>query len=417
MSDLRALLRFAVAMSAATLALVPAAAQTLDTASRTVTVAPSGGDDTAAIATAFTMCLDLGPGCTVQLSEGTFLTRQQDIEGFVGTFAGAGREATVVQALTPFVVSPPRVDISLREPDRGGSPVMLAFWNGDIAIRDMTLAVRGASPSETWLYAGSEIDTIAAVISFSGPTNRGVVEGVAIEGERVGAFGVNVFNGIFVLPETNDGGGRTVAEVEVRDTRVTGTGAGIALSQLRNSSIRLVGNDLDVEQAFHMSNVGASSIEVVGNRLVGFNYPAVGLDLLPGVDLGGPTRIRIVDNDIVARGDQSSGIGLDDQSASGVGVVQVSGNRFELSGAISGVRGGATGTVVSGNTFSGSSQTAIHVGHNGGGGWRIDANDVSGLVAQRRPIYVQRWVTGVVVTCSGPDQLEDRGVDTIAACP
>jgi hypothetical protein len=414
----RSLLRLAVAASVAAFALSPAVAQTLDTASRTVTVAPSGGDDTSAIASAFSMCMDLGPGCTVQLSEGTFLTRQQDIEGFGGTFAGAGREATVIEALTPYVVSPPRVDISLRQADRSGAPVMFTFWDGDIVIRDMTLAVRGASPSETWLYAGNVLDVIAVVISFSGPTNRGVVERVAIEGERVGAFGVNVFNGIVVEPETHDAGGRAVAELEVRDTRMTGIGSGILLSQLRNSSIRVVGSDLDVEQALYLSNVGASTIVVVVNRLAGFNYRAVGFDLLPGVDLGGPTHMWIVDNDIVARGFQSIGIGLNDQSASGVGVVHVSGNRFELTNSIAGVRGRTIGTVVFGNSFAGTADVAIQVGVGGAGGrWLIADNDLGGLRTARRPILVLTGRPGVIVSCAADGQLEDLGTDTIAMCP
>jgi len=413
----RTLFRFAVAAFLATLVLAPAAAQTLDAAARTVTVSPSGTDDTMAIATAFQMCQDLGPGCTVQLTAGTFLTRQQDIEGFVGTFAGAGREATVVQALTPFVVSPPRNDVSIRPPDRGGAPVMFTIREGDIVVRDMTLAVRGAAPSLPWLFAGSEINTIAVVISFEGLTNRGVVERVAIEAERVGAFGVNVFNGIFVLPAPNDTGDTAVAYLDVRDSTISGVGWGVGLSSLRDSTIRVAGSDIDAGQALELSDVGASTVVVVDNRLVGRDAPAVGVVVSAGFDVGGPLDMRIEGNDIVARGSEARGIELSDQSASGAAVVHVSGNRFELDGAMSGVRGGSTGTVVSGNTFSGSAQTAIHVGINGGGGWRIDANDVSGLLAQRRPIVVQRWVTGVVVTCSGPDQLDDRGVDTVATCP
>lgn len=416
MHRVRTLLRSALAAFLAALALAPVAAQTLDAAARTVTVSPSGADDTMAIATAFSMCQDFGPGCTVQLTEGTFLTRQQDIEGFVGTFAGAGREATVVEAITPYVVSPPRVDVSLRDPDRGGGPVMFTFWDGDIVIRDMTLAVCGASPSETWLFAGNALDVMAAVIVFSGHTNRGVVERVAIEGDRVGAFDVNVFNGIFALPETHDGGGRMVAELEVRDTRMTGTGSGISLSQLRNSSIRVIGSDLDVEQALDLSNVGASTLLVVGNRLVGLDYRAVGLDILPDLELGGPTHMWIVDNDIVARGAQAIGIGLSDQSALGIAVVHVSGNRFELEDAQAGVRGGAFGTVVFGNAFAGTAQTAVHVGIGGRGGWLIADNDVSALSAQRRPIVVQQGTEGVIVACSGHDQLHDRGTNTIASC-
>jgi hypothetical protein len=411
-----AFLRSVVAASAALVALAPAAAQTLDVASRTVTVSPSGADDTSSIATAFAMCQDLGPGCTVQLTEGTFLTRQQDIEGFVGTFAGAGREATVVQALTPYVVSPPRNDVSIRAPDRGGAPVMFTIREGDIVIRDLTFVVRGAAPSLPWLFAGTEINTIAVVLSFEGLTNRGVVERVAIEAERVGAFGVNVFNGIFVLPGPNNTGDVAVAELVVHDTRITGTASGISLSALQDSSVRIVGTDLDAEQALEINNVGASSLMIVDNRLVGRDGPVVGVGVGAGFDVGGPLYVWIAGNDIVARGSEARGIDLSDQSGSGVAVVHVSGNRFELDGARAGVRGGSLGTVVFGNAFTGSAETAVQVGVNGGGGWMIAANDLGGLVTQQPPIMVQRWTAEVIVVCSGQGQLADRGAGTIALC-
>ena len=101
-----------------------------------------------AIATASDICVAVGPGCTVRLGAGTFFTRQQDVAGFRGTFAGAGMEATVIEPITPFRVSPERVDVSARPPDVGGAPVMLTFRDADVVVRDLGFVVRAPAPSE-----------------------------------------------------------------------------------------------------------------------------------------------------------------------------------------------------------------------------------------------------------------------------
>ena len=146
----------------------PALAQSFDSHTRTVNVGPSGTDDTLAIATAFDICLAVGPGCTVQLSEGTFFTRQQDVAGFRGTFAGAGMEATVIEPITPFRVSPERVDVSSRAPDPGGAPVMFTFRDTDVTVRDLGFVVREPAPSEPWFFGELEIRALAVILSFEG---------------------------------------------------------------------------------------------------------------------------------------------------------------------------------------------------------------------------------------------------------
>ena len=57
---------------------------------------PNGSDDTNNIQAALNACVAQGPGCTVQLQAGTYLTRQLVTYNFQGTFKGMGQDSTVV---------------------------------------------------------------------------------------------------------------------------------------------------------------------------------------------------------------------------------------------------------------------------------------------------------------------------------
>jgi hypothetical protein len=60
---------------------------------------PNGKDDTANIQAALNACVAQGPGCTVQLLAGTYLTKQLVTYNFRGTFKGMGKDRTIIEAL------------------------------------------------------------------------------------------------------------------------------------------------------------------------------------------------------------------------------------------------------------------------------------------------------------------------------
>jgi hypothetical protein len=62
---------------------------------------PNGSDDTDNIQAALNACVAKGPGCTVQLQAGTYLTRQLVTYNFQGTFKGMALQ-TQLLALTTF---------------------------------------------------------------------------------------------------------------------------------------------------------------------------------------------------------------------------------------------------------------------------------------------------------------------------
>lgn len=107
-------------VAALALAPAPAFAQRVDAQTRTIAVAPSGGDDTAAVQAALDACVTFGPGCTVQLEEGTFRTQQLLVHDFHGTFRGAGQDATVLEPFDRFTVS--QDEVAIIRPPRPTTP-------------------------------------------------------------------------------------------------------------------------------------------------------------------------------------------------------------------------------------------------------------------------------------------------------
>jgi hypothetical protein len=84
-------------------------AASVTAAATTITVPPSGGDDTDALQGAFDAAVAAGPGSVVQLEAGTYcVTSPIIVRSFDGYWRGAGRDETIVQTCQdPFPVPVP----------------------------------------------------------------------------------------------------------------------------------------------------------------------------------------------------------------------------------------------------------------------------------------------------------------------
>lgn len=399
-------------------------AQSFDAQSRTVSVTPSGSDDSSAIASAFEICLAVGPGCTVQLSEGTFFTRQQDVAGFHGSFAGAGMEATVIEPITPYRVSPERVDVSTRPPDPGAAPVMFTFRDADVTMRDVGFLVRDPAPSEPWYFGDLEIRALAVILSFEGEHTRVDVERLAVEAGPGVTFGASVFNGVYVLPGPSGGDVPMVARMHVRDSRISGPLSGIALGDLEASTVIVRDSLVEAGMAIEIANVASSLIELTGNELAGDEPGVVAQMVTQGRSLSGPTALVMTGNTVrVGPGDRSVGVFLWDEGTPPSQQAFVSGNRFELDGSLAAVHGDADGAVVRDNVVTGRAVSGIRVGgnspHSGGGvarPWLVVGNDLSELEASyvgSVGILVTHRSRGGVVVCAGPTTVRDGGSTTV----
>ncbi|MFX1501868.1 MAG: hypothetical protein ACFFDH_12965 [Promethearchaeota archaeon] len=110
-------------------------------ANETITVNPSGGDDTANIQAAFDAA---GPGDTIQLAAGQFYTNEIFVTNFYGTFKGSGKDFTKIDVLRGLDPGAPGVSTTM------GSTHIFTFLGGDVHISDLSFDITPYEPAEPW---------------------------------------------------------------------------------------------------------------------------------------------------------------------------------------------------------------------------------------------------------------------------
>jgi hypothetical protein len=147
---------------------------------------PNGSDDTAKIQAALNLCVVHGPGCTVQLQAGKYLTSQLVAYNFRGTFKGMGQDKTTIQALPDLPVTLPDVFFNGEcAPNTTDClwPDLIIFVDGDIKVSDFTVHVSSVPATQLWFFHGMPATVLNDGIRFMGknPTNA-VVRRVSFEG-------------------------------------------------------------------------------------------------------------------------------------------------------------------------------------------------------------------------------------------
>jgi hypothetical protein len=104
------------------------------------TVSPSADlKDSYSIQKAFNDAVAAGPGSTVQLTAGTFyLDERIEVEGFVGSFKGAGKEKTII-------TTPPDQPVDFSLPDADFES-LIKFRHGNINVSDFTVNISNPNP-------------------------------------------------------------------------------------------------------------------------------------------------------------------------------------------------------------------------------------------------------------------------------
>jgi len=398
-------------------------AQTYDAATRTVTVAPSGGDDTLALRTAFDVCQAVGPGCTVQLTAGVFRTQQVEVRGFEGTFAGAGMEETVIETLAPLVISPADLDVTQRFADREGGPVLLTFRDPSMHLRDLTVRNGLATPTTGWRFGLDRVRALWSLLLLEGTSLRVDVEHVAIEAVPGAPGRFSVLNGLWIRG-LEDVPGRPIramtGTVTIRDSRIHGPEGGLFVSYAEATTVVLRDSVIVADEAVGLINLGTSLVEVRGNDLAS-GGPAVVLMLHHRGEPSGASTLVLTDN--VLRSTQQDARGraflLVDEGQSPSQFALVARNTFELAGGAA-VGGAGEGLVVRDNRITGRAEHGILVGGGPPGatasGWLVAGNDLSELAATRAPIAILSVARSAVVTCDVPTVVTDAGRDSLVAC-
>lgn len=145
---------------------------------------PNGKDDTANLQAALNACVAQGPGCTVQLLAGTYLTKQLVTYNFRGTFKGMGKDRTIIEAL-------PYLPVVLLDPITGGVctpntttcpwPSLIIFVDGDIHVSDLSIHITAAPGTATAPWLG--FTTLLDALRFMGQNPTDVsIDRISIEG-------------------------------------------------------------------------------------------------------------------------------------------------------------------------------------------------------------------------------------------
>ena len=139
---------------------------------------PNGVDDTANIQGALDACVAYGPGCTVKLAAGKYLTKQVVVYNFQGTFKGMGIDSTTIAALPNLPVNWPDQFVASCQPNLTTClwPSLFEFVEGNISVSDLTIKATAIPPAQPSLYDGLIATELYELLGFTGqnPTDVSV---------------------------------------------------------------------------------------------------------------------------------------------------------------------------------------------------------------------------------------------------
>lgn len=267
----------------------------------TISVKPSGVDDTANLQCAFDLALAIGAGARVQLSAGLFHTAQVVVNGFDGAFSGAGTDATVITNLPNLYVTP--VDFFLNPPSATNPwASVITFVNGNIMIADLAIKVTGDNPTMGWTVFGIDppLKELALAIGILGTEAHVRVDRVSIEGEPMEntLYGYNLINGIFFEGFMGDLPWPPISgSFEVYNSTFKHLASGTPSLNLINATVIVSHNQYeDVFDASDFSAVVNSTITFTHNRVNGALFGFWGYSSGYGSDENAGSRILIANN-------------------------------------------------------------------------------------------------------------------------
>jgi hypothetical protein len=236
---------------------------------------------------------------------------------FRGTIRGAGKGRTVlINPETPVYVTPV---FQPNEPSATNIwPGMLVFLRGDFTVSDLTVRVRGATPTQGWdvfgmvlPYYAFGIDVEANGGEAHAAFERVAVIGDAITGDPMG-IGVNIVNGIFfegLVGYPTSPPPPTSGSFRVHDCEIRNVASGAPTFNLRGAKVLIEGNVF--ETALDATEAGDSSDLdfVFANNRVTAGYSAyTPFDLC----LGAPAGCGLTDSKILFAGNRvTAPVGFD----------------------------------------------------------------------------------------------------------
>lgn len=410
----------------AALAVSVAVAQRVDPESRTIVVEPSGGNDTAAVQAALDACVLFGPGCTVELTEGTFRTQQLLTHDFRGVLRGAGRDATILEPFERFRVSSDEVVLARPPSPENPWPFHVTFVGGDVTVSDLTFRMTDAEPAHPWTLFGMEFTVMASSLVVTGERADALLERIAVQGADGPFEGYNIINGIYIeglLPDAEGNPTRPLTgRFTVRDSAFRHVAYGSPLFNLLDSQALIAHNEYeDLLVGMDTQDLSGSTVEIRDNVM---RDVRAGVEVIQGsqsVPTAASTLV-IHRNDVA--GPEWFGVGLNGAEDADTLRAIVRENVFELTGGATGVLSKHTvGAVVHDNVMRGSARAAVAIGVTDEdappppvSGWLIADNDLSGLEVEETQVMLGPGSRDSTVVCGGPGEVTDLGEGNRVAC-
>jgi len=245
---------------------------TAGAAGATIWVAPPNGtNDTANIQAALDACVAQGPGCTVQLQAGRYLSRQLVAYNFRGTLKGMGKYNTIIEAL-PYLP----VTFDSTQPCQPNTstclwPTFIIFVDGDIRILDLSVHMF-ATEGTAIVPTGAILDGIRVMGQYR--TNL-YIDHVDVEGrpDDTTGIGYNVLNGIAYAGELNSS---SANPIEVPCGAVGGFYFLSGSYTVRNSTFKSMYDGVGQDGCVRSSHITIGGSPSTGNT---FEDHYVGIDM------------------------------------------------------------------------------------------------------------------------------------------
>ena len=421
----RFLLVLALAVGVLALLVAPAFAS-----ARTFYVTPSGTNDTSAIEAAFAAAIQAGPGSTVQLQPGTYHTTAICVQGFNGTFRGAGQGKTyidVVSGTSPL--GPVTLDNSGKQV--APWPSLYCFVGGSVCVSGMTAAITNPSPGQQWSNYGTPTTALGTVFQVTGERSATFSRLTFHDGS--GDYdGFNVTSDISVTGRQylNADGlpinlGPTGGRVTVTACSFTGEN-GLFWSGLTHGSLTVRDNVFESTNCCIGVDASDSRIAISDNRMDAADYDvSLQQGFAASYGAGAPLpalpapRYVIADNDLIC-GPSGEAVMLLDNcpwfGAPSCLAATISGNHFDCGssqGAAASVIGeyATQGINCWGNYFTGSASTGLYLGDDGTAAdgspisvshWSIVGNDFHSLTTSLASIILGNGTTHCLVVGGPP---------------
>ena len=215
---------------------------------RTITVKPTGTDDTENLQCAFDAAVALDSGAQVRLKSGTFHTGQIVVNGLNGKFKGAGAKNTVVTNLPNLYVT--QENFYFNPPSTENPwPSLFVFVGGDFRVSDLAIHISGNNGTTGWTIFGIEplITELAHGIAILGPEANAQFEHILVEGEPVenSLLGYNLINGVFYEGFVGENPDPISGSFTVRNSTFRAVGSGTPIANLSNASVTISNNEFE----------------------------------------------------------------------------------------------------------------------------------------------------------------------------